>query len=64
MATCENCKNLYIVSEDAGDFKEGKGDCIQEVVDHKGKFWISRPVDGKTAAENCPNYVPRLIVQQ
>ena len=50
MAKCENCTFFVKVPEDADDFAPGKGDCITEVKDEKGKYWLSKPVFEKTEA--------------
>ncbi len=44
MAKCENCSFFNLIPEDADDFEPGKGDCITEVIDEKGKYWLSKPV--------------------
>ena len=44
MAKCKNCSCFNLIPEDADDFEPGKGDCITEVKDEKGKYWLSKPV--------------------
>jgi len=44
MATCAECAFFYRIPKDAGDYEEGKGDCVTEHKDEKGKFWQSKPV--------------------
>ncbi|MCL5057658.1 MAG: benzylsuccinate synthase gamma subunit family protein [Actinobacteria bacterium] len=43
MSTCSKCKSFFAVSKDADDYAEGKGDCVLEEKDEKGKFWLSKP---------------------
>ncbi|CCK78311.1 benzylsuccinate synthase gamma subunit family protein [Desulfobacula toluolica] len=54
MSKCESCKFFIRVPNDADDFEPGKGDCITEVKDEKGKYWLSTPVFQDTDA--CPNF--------
>jgi len=52
MAKCGQCSFFFRIPEDAGDYEAGKGDCVTEKKDEKGKYWLSRPVfDG---GEGCP----------
>jgi len=44
MAVCGECSFFFPVPEDAGDYDPGKGDCVTEHQDEKGKFWLSKPV--------------------
>jgi benzylsuccinate synthase/naphthyl-2-methylsuccinate synthase gamma subunit len=44
MAICMDCTFFYKIPSDAGDYEPGKGDCVTEHKDEKGKFWLSRPV--------------------
>lgn len=44
MATCEQCSFFFPVPEDAGDYEPGKGDCVTEKQDEKGKYWLSKPI--------------------
>jgi benzylsuccinate synthase/naphthyl-2-methylsuccinate synthase gamma subunit len=50
MSKCENCNFFNIVPDDADDFEPGKGDCVTEVKDEKGKYWLSKPVFQNTDA--------------
>lgn len=43
MANCKECSFFFPISEDADDFEQGKGDCVNEKKDEKGKYWLSRP---------------------
>ncbi|ABB31774.1 Benzylsuccinate synthase gamma subunit [Geobacter metallireducens RCH3] len=43
MTTCKNCSFYFAVPENAGDFEAGKGDCVIEKEDAKGKYWLSKP---------------------
>jgi len=51
MATCEECSFFFKVPENADDFEPGKGDCITEKKDEKGKYWSSKPAIGNS--ESC-----------
>jgi benzylsuccinate synthase len=44
MATCEECGFFFAIPEDADDYEVGKGDCVTEKKDEKGKYWLSKPV--------------------
>jgi benzylsuccinate synthase/naphthyl-2-methylsuccinate synthase gamma subunit len=44
MATCEECTFFFPIPEDADDYEAGKGDCVTEKKDEKGKYWLSKPV--------------------
>lgn len=44
MATCSDCAFFFQIPETAGDYEAGKGDCVTELKDQKGKFWLSKPV--------------------
>ena len=43
MESCGKCKSFFPVPQDADDYAEGKGDCVREEKDEKGKFWLSKP---------------------
>ena len=50
MATCEECASFFAIPEGDLDYEKGKGDCVIEQQDQKGKFWLSKPVQGSDAA--------------
>jgi hypothetical protein len=54
MTTCENCSFYFPVSENEGDYKPGRGDCVTEKEDAKGKYWLSRPTTNAT--HSCPTF--------
>ncbi|KGP76076.1 benzylsuccinate synthase bssC [Desulfosporosinus sp. Tol-M] len=56
MATCAECKSFFSIPENADDFEPGKGDCVIEEKDEKGKFWLS-----KTTMETggCKDFKPK-----
>lgn len=54
MATCSNCVFFFAVPEDADDYEKGKGDCVNQVEDEKGLYWLSKPVFDVTDA--CTNF--------
>lgn len=57
MASCAECKSFFSVPENADDFAPGKGDCVREVKDEKGKYWLSKPT-----MENmvCPFFAEKV----
>ena len=44
MANCVECSFFFPIPEDADDYEKGKGDCVNEKKDEKGKYWLSKPV--------------------
>lgn len=52
MAKCSECAFFFLIPETAGDFEAGKGDCVTEHKDQKGKFWLSKPVFNENEACN------------
>ncbi|MDX9786121.1 MAG: benzylsuccinate synthase gamma subunit family protein [Desulfobacterales bacterium] len=44
MGKCLECAFFFSVPKDAEDYEPGKGDCVTEHKDEKGKFWQSKPV--------------------
>ena len=54
MATCKECSFYFAIPENAGDFKPGKGDCVTQKEDAKGKYWLSKPT--LDAAASCPSF--------
>ncbi len=57
MATCEECAFFFPIPETDMDFESGKGDCVQQQQDTKGKFWLSKPV--LETSEACQRYRKR-----
>lgn len=57
MATCETCTNFFPIPQDADDFEAGKGDCVTQKEDEKGRFWLSKPVFNISDA--CPEFKHR-----
>jgi benzylsuccinate synthase/naphthyl-2-methylsuccinate synthase gamma subunit len=51
MSTCKDCSYFFPVSQDAYDYEQGKGDCVNEKEDEKGKYWLSKPIFEDT--EQC-----------
>ena len=43
MANCSECEYFNPLPKDADDYEHGKGDCVIEKVDEKGKYWLSKP---------------------
>ena len=44
MATCQKCEFFFAVGEGEDDHEPGKGDCVVQKEDEKGKYWLSKPV--------------------
>ena len=51
MSICGECASFFPIPENDPDYKPGKGDCVQEVVDEKCKFWTSRPAMTETDSD-------------
>jgi hypothetical protein len=60
MSTCAECKAFFAIPENADDFKPGKGDCVREEKDQKGKFWLSKPVMGSASADSCKYFAKKI----
>ncbi|MDA8234160.1 MAG: benzylsuccinate synthase gamma subunit family protein [Clostridia bacterium] len=56
MATCAQCRSFFLIPEDADDFEQGKGDCVRQEQDEKGKYWLSKPIMSHTLTDTCPHY--------
>lgn len=54
MTTCKECSFYFPVPENARDYEAGKGDCVTEKVDAKGKYWLSKPT--MNAFPSCPSF--------
>ncbi|MGV8073477.1 MAG: benzylsuccinate synthase gamma subunit family protein [Syntrophobacteraceae bacterium] len=54
MATCSKCASFFKVPDTARDYEAGKGDCVIEHKDQKGKFWTTKPVFETNEA--CKNF--------
>ena len=54
MATCKDCSFFFKVPENADDYEAGKGDCVTEKKDEKGKYWLSKLVFDNS--ESCPEF--------
>ncbi len=54
MAKCESCSFFFNIPEGADDYQKGKGDCVTEKKDEKGRYWLSKPVFENT--DSCGNY--------
>ena len=44
LTTCEDCAFFFRIPEGDLDYEVGKGDCVLQRQDQKGKFWLSKPV--------------------
>ncbi|EFK06848.1 BssC/TutF protein [delta proteobacterium NaphS2] len=58
MAECKECRFFFGVPENADDFKPGKGDCVTEIRNEKGKSWLSKPVFEDS--ESCGTFVKKV----
>ena len=54
MAKCAECSFFNLVPKDADDFEPDKGDCVTEVKDEKGKYWLSKPIFGNM--DSCESF--------
>lgn len=61
MAVCAECKSFFPVPDNADDYEPGKGDCVIEEKDEKGKFWLSKPVAGNSNIGQCKNFKPKKV---
>ncbi len=61
MANCAECKSFFPVPENADDYEPGKGDCVIDEKDEKGKFWLSKPVVGNSDAGQCKNFKQKML---
>lgn len=50
MANCKECSYYFPIPQDAGDYEAGKGDCVTEKEDAKGKYWLSKPTTNESSA--------------
>jgi len=62
MVTCAECKSYFPIPESADDYKKGKGDCVREEKDQKGKYWLSKSVMGDMSADNCSYFSKKLTI--
>lgn len=60
MAYCKECRFFFAIPEDADDYIEGKGDCVIEEKDEKGKYWKAKPVMIDNNADKCSNFNKRI----
>jgi benzylsuccinate synthase/naphthyl-2-methylsuccinate synthase gamma subunit len=57
MAKCKECGFFFPVPSDADDYEAGKGDCVNQKEDEKGKYWLSKPV--METGDQCATYQKR-----
>jgi len=57
MAKCKECGYFFPVPQDADDYEAGKGDCVNQKEDEKGKYWLSKPVSESN--DQCATYHKR-----
>ena len=50
MATCEECSFFFKIPENYSDHEPGKGDCVTEKKDEKGKYWLSKTTFATSAS--------------
>ena len=58
MAECKACRFFFAVPESADDFKPGKGDCVNERKDERGKYWIAKPAF--ETSESCESFAKKI----
>ncbi|GAB6171723.1 hypothetical protein JCM15765_12010 [Paradesulfitobacterium aromaticivorans] len=61
MAICAECKSFFPVPDNADDYESGKGDCVTEEKDEKGKFWLSKSTMGNSVTGQCKNFKPKKL---
>lgn len=57
MGTCGKCASFFKIPGGDLDYEDGKGDCVLQQQDQKGKFWLSKPVFESDAG--CDQMTPR-----
>lgn len=57
MAKCEDCGYFFPLPQDADGYEAGKGDCVNQKEDEKGRYWLSKPVTVST--ESCGTFQKR-----
>ena len=57
MGTCLGCQYFFPIAEGEDDYEAGKGDCVTQKEDEKGKYWLSKPVF--ETSERCTLYHKR-----
>ena len=60
MALCKECRYFFRIPEDADDFEKGKGDCVREQKDDKGKYWSARPVMDAQDVGSCESFAQKI----
>jgi len=43
VSKCMECKSFFAIPENDDDYEAGKGDCVREQQDKKGKWCSSKP---------------------
>ena len=54
MATCDDCKSFFPLEEDPL-----KGDCVTREDDGRAQYWMSRPTEAFTEAQECPRFIDK-----
>ncbi len=57
MSYCKECRYYFPIPEDADDFEAGKGDCVREEKDDKGKYWLGKPTKSESS---CDFYTKKI----
>lgn len=60
MPKCQECRYFFLIPENADDYEKGKGDCVREEKDDKGKYWSARPVMEGQDANKCEYYSKKI----
>ena len=60
MAYCKECSYFSPIPENADDYVAGKGDCVREERDDKGKYWLSKPTGSDHEADKCEYFKKKL----
>ena len=61
MAICAECKSFFSVPDNADDYEPGKGDCVIEEKDEKGKFWLFNSTMGNSVEGQCKDFKPKKV---
>ena len=58
MTECSECKAFFPIEEKYDDHEPGKGDCVHEESDDKGRWLSASPVMGEMEA--CSRFLPKV----
>ena len=61
MNKCSDCRNFHPIPETDLDYEIGRGDCVREEKDDKGKYWLGKPTTIDEDAGNCQFFVKKVV---